>query len=257
MEFKIVPKTSREDRRPERLVLKCHKCGSTSHSANTSTRKTKINEVQFIKEVQCSEEKEEFHSGSSISDETPAEEYPIQKIRAFFEVTEVHTPFPKYNEDLYNLINIQEARMSKPKPSRDKGYTAGASFITSILMNDVETKVSMDTGALCNFVGKDYLQIILPEWKNNLLPIEGVQFSSASNNMYPLGILDTNLVFLNPEGSVIMKTEIVVADNCTSQNIIIGNYYLNIYGIEINNHKHRYFKIGEKRQKFAFSNMCK
>ncbi|MBW0513125.1 hypothetical protein O181_052840 [Austropuccinia psidii MF-1] len=45
MESKMVFKTSREDKRPERPVLKCHKCGSTSHLANTCTKKTKINEV--------------------------------------------------------------------------------------------------------------------------------------------------------------------------------------------------------------------
>ncbi|MBW0509970.1 hypothetical protein O181_049685 [Austropuccinia psidii MF-1] len=55
-----------------------------------------------------------------------------------------------------------------------------------------------------------------------------------------------------------MKTEIVVMDNCTSQHIILGNDYLNIYGIDINNHKYRYSTIGEnKRQKYAFSNMPK
>ncbi|MBW0513122.1 hypothetical protein O181_052837 [Austropuccinia psidii MF-1] len=55
-----------------------------------------------------------------------------------------------------------------------------------------------------------------------------------------------------------METDIVVMDNCKSQNIILGNDYLNIYGIDINNHKDRYFTIGEnKRQKFAFDNMPK
>ncbi|MBW0584794.1 hypothetical protein O181_124509 [Austropuccinia psidii MF-1] len=74
--------------------------------------------------------------------------------------------------------------------------------------------------------------------------------------MYPLGILDTNLVFPHPEGSVRLKNEIVVMESCTSQNIILGNDYLNIDGIDINNHKDRYFTIGEnKRQKFEFSNM--
>ncbi|MBW0583550.1 hypothetical protein O181_123265 [Austropuccinia psidii MF-1] len=132
------------------------------------------------------------------------------------------------------------------------------SCITSVLMNDIEAKVNLDTGAFCTFVGKDYLQVILPEWKTHLLPIEGVQFSSASNNMYPLGILDTNLVFPHPAGSIRVKTEIVVMDNCTSQHIIFGNDYLNIYGIDINNHKDRYFTIGEnKRQKFSFSNIPK
>ncbi|MBW0520664.1 hypothetical protein O181_060379 [Austropuccinia psidii MF-1] len=76
--------------------------------------------------------------------------------------------------------------------------------------------------------------------------------------MYPLGILGTNLVFQHPEGSIIMKAEIVVMDNCTSQHIILGNDYLNIYSIDINKHKDRYFKIGEnKSPKFAFSNIPK
>ncbi|MBW0557270.1 hypothetical protein O181_096985, partial [Austropuccinia psidii MF-1] len=76
--------------------------------------------------------------------------------------------------------------------------------------------------------------------------------------MYTLGILDTNIVFPHPAGSIRMKTEIVLMDNCTSQNMILGNDYLNIYGIDINNHKDRYFTIGNsKRQKFAFSNMPK
>ncbi|MBW0519047.1 hypothetical protein O181_058762 [Austropuccinia psidii MF-1] len=125
-------------------------------------------------------------------------------------------------------------------------------------MNDIEAKVNLDTGAFCTCVGKDYLQAILLGWKHHLLPIEGVQFSSSRNNMYPLVILDTNLVFPQPAGSVRMKTERVVMDNCTSQHIILGNDYLNIYGIDIDNHEVRYCTIGEnKRQKFAFSNMPK
>ncbi|MBW0492124.1 hypothetical protein O181_031839 [Austropuccinia psidii MF-1] len=35
MESKMVSKTSRENKRPERPVLKYHKCGSNSHFANT------------------------------------------------------------------------------------------------------------------------------------------------------------------------------------------------------------------------------
>ncbi|MBW0535643.1 hypothetical protein O181_075358 [Austropuccinia psidii MF-1] len=59
MESKMVSKTSREYKRPERPVLKCHKCGDTSNLANTCTKKTKINEAQVIEEVQFTEEKEE------------------------------------------------------------------------------------------------------------------------------------------------------------------------------------------------------
>ncbi|MBW0562558.1 hypothetical protein O181_102273 [Austropuccinia psidii MF-1] len=107
MESKMISKTSREDKRPERPVLKCHKCCSTSNLANTCTKKTKINEVQVIEEVQCTEEKEDSDLGSAVCEDTPVEEYPIE-----------------------TLINIQDAIMCKTKPSRGKGYTAGASCIT-------------------------------------------------------------------------------------------------------------------------------
>ncbi|MBW0582732.1 hypothetical protein O181_122447 [Austropuccinia psidii MF-1] len=73
MESKIVPKIFREDRRAEKPVLKCHKCGSTSHLANTCTKKTKINEVQVIEKVQCTEEKEESDLDSAVSEATPVE----------------------------------------------------------------------------------------------------------------------------------------------------------------------------------------
>ncbi|MBW0553754.1 hypothetical protein O181_093469 [Austropuccinia psidii MF-1] len=91
--------------------------------------------------------------------------------------------------------------------------------------------------------------------ENHLLPIESVKFSSSSNNMFPLGMLEANLVFPHPAGIIRVKTEIVVMDNCTSQHIIFGNDYLNIYGININNHKDRYFTIGENKKKFASSNI--
>ncbi|MBW0522665.1 hypothetical protein O181_062380 [Austropuccinia psidii MF-1] len=41
MESKMISKASREDKRPERPVLKGHKCGRTSHLANTCTKKDK------------------------------------------------------------------------------------------------------------------------------------------------------------------------------------------------------------------------
>ncbi|MBW0560587.1 hypothetical protein O181_100302 [Austropuccinia psidii MF-1] len=70
MESKMVPEISREDRGPEKPVLKCHKCGSTSHLPNTCTKKTKINEAQVIEEVQCTEEKEEYDLDSAVSEDT-------------------------------------------------------------------------------------------------------------------------------------------------------------------------------------------
>ncbi|MBW0514610.1 hypothetical protein O181_054325 [Austropuccinia psidii MF-1] len=77
MEFKMVPKIFREDKKPERPFLKCNKCGITSHLAKTCAKKTKSNEVKFIEEVQAAEEKEESKQDSEISEDTPAEDYSV------------------------------------------------------------------------------------------------------------------------------------------------------------------------------------
>ncbi|MBW0575354.1 hypothetical protein O181_115069 [Austropuccinia psidii MF-1] len=74
MESKIVSKISKQDRKPERPVLKCHKCGSTSHLANTCTKKTKINEAQVIEGIQCTEEKEQSDQDSAISEDAPVDD---------------------------------------------------------------------------------------------------------------------------------------------------------------------------------------
>ncbi|MBW0589563.1 hypothetical protein O181_129278 [Austropuccinia psidii MF-1] len=61
------------------------------------------------------------------------------------------------------------------------------------------------------------------------------------------------MIFPPPTGGIRLKVLPLVMNNCTSQHFILGNYYVNIYGIYINNHTDRYFTIGEnKRQKFAF-----
>ncbi|MBW0526425.1 hypothetical protein O181_066140 [Austropuccinia psidii MF-1] len=71
--------------------------------------------------------------------------------------------------------------------------------------------------------------------------------------MPPFGIFEAEMIFPHPVGSIRLKVEFVVMNNCTSQHFILGNDFLNIYGIDINNDRDRYFTIWEnKRQKFAF-----
>ncbi|MBW0558752.1 hypothetical protein O181_098467 [Austropuccinia psidii MF-1] len=65
--------------------------------------------------------------------------------------------------------------------------------------------------------------------------------------MHPLGILESEKIFKHPEGSIRLKLEFILINNCTPQHFILGNDYINIYGIDINNHKDRYFTIGENK----------
>ncbi|MBW0538891.1 hypothetical protein O181_078606 [Austropuccinia psidii MF-1] len=153
-----------------------------------------------------------------------------------------------------DLIHVQDAKMQKTKPDIGKGYTAGASCITIIVINNREAKLHLDSGAFCTCVGKYYLERINTNWKKSLMLIDGIKFSSASQDMHHFGICEAEMIFHHPAGSVRLKFEFVVMNNCTSQKFILGNDYLNIYGIDINNHIERYLTIGEnKRQKFALT----
>ncbi|MBW0502563.1 hypothetical protein O181_042278 [Austropuccinia psidii MF-1] len=152
-----------------------------------------------------------------------------------------------------DLIHVQDAKMQKAKPARGKGYTAGLSCITNMVIKNREEKIHLDSGAFFTCVGKDYLGKISTNWQEKLMPTEDIKFSSESQNMHPLSIFEEEIILPHPTGSIILKVEFVVMNNCTSQHFILGNDYLNIYGIDINNNTDRYFTIGEnKRQKFAF-----
>ncbi|MBW0528486.1 hypothetical protein O181_068201 [Austropuccinia psidii MF-1] len=151
-----------------------------------------------------------------------------------------------------DLIHVQDAKMQQTKPARGKGYTAGSSCITNIVISNKEAKIHLDSCDFCTCVGKDHLGMLCVNWKETLMPIKGIKFSSASQDMHSLGILEAEMIFPHPELSIRLKVEFFVMDNSTSQNFILGNDYLNIYGIDNNDNKDRYFTIGEdKRQKFA------
>ncbi|MBW0529400.1 hypothetical protein O181_069115 [Austropuccinia psidii MF-1] len=220
----------------DKAPSKFHKCGNKAEDT-----KEKNNVSLHESDSEPSEEEE-------IPDELS-----IENIDVSFEVTEVHTHLPQYSDECMDLIHVQDAKMQKTKPARGKGYTAGASCITNIVIKKRESKLHLDSGDFCTCVGKDCLDRIYTNWKESLMPIEGIKFRSSSQDMHPLGIFEATMIFPHPAGSIRLNVEFVVMNDCTSQYFILGNDYLNIYVMDINNHKDRYFTIGEnERKKFAF-----
>ncbi|MBW0570265.1 hypothetical protein O181_109980 [Austropuccinia psidii MF-1] len=246
---------SKPNKPHDRPPLKCHKCGSTSHLANTFPKKTRVNEINFEKVEDTKETDVSLHESDSepAEEEEVSEELSIENINASFEVTEVHTYLPRYSDQCMDLIHVQDSKMQRTKPARGEGYTAGSSCITNMVIKNREDKINLDSGAFCTGVGKDYLDKIYTNWEDRLMSIEGIKIRSSSHNMHPLGILEAEMIFPHPTGSIRLKVEFVVMNNCTSKHFILENDYLNIYGIDITHHKDRYFTIGENKRKiFGF-----
>ncbi|MBW0476955.1 hypothetical protein O181_016670 [Austropuccinia psidii MF-1] len=144
---KPIPKPNKPH---EKAPLKCHKCGSTPHLENTCPKKTRINEIEIDK---VEDTKEKHNASLHDSDSEPSEEeeipdeFSIKNINVSFEFTEVHTHLSQYSNECMDLIHVQDAKMQKTKPVRGKGYTAGASCITNIVINNREAKLDLDSGA--------------------------------------------------------------------------------------------------------------
>ncbi|MBW0549891.1 hypothetical protein O181_089606 [Austropuccinia psidii MF-1] len=112
--------------------------------------------------------------------------------------------------------------------------------------------ILLDPGAFCSCVGNYFLKTCVPNFEDQLLPIDGIKFNSASNSMKELGIFETNVRFPHINENLRITVEFVVMENCSSTHFILGNDSLVMYGIDLHNNKDRYFTIGDnKRQKFA------
>ncbi|MBW0498590.1 hypothetical protein O181_038305 [Austropuccinia psidii MF-1] len=198
---KPIPKPNKPH---DKAPLKCHKCEITSHLANTCPKKTRINEIEIEKDDTKETNDIPVHESESetIEEEELPDELSIENINVSFEVTEVHTHLPQYSDECMDLIHVEDAKMQKAKSARCKGYTAGSSCITNIVINNREFKIHLDSGAFFTCVGKDYLDKIYTNWQDTSMPIEDIEFSSSSQNMHPLGIFEQSMILPHPTGSI-------------------------------------------------------
>ncbi|MBW0498485.1 hypothetical protein O181_038200 [Austropuccinia psidii MF-1] len=199
---------SRPNKPQDRAPLRFDKGGSTSNLSDTCPKKTRINQIEIEKDDDTKEKNDvSLHDSDSETSEEEelTDKLIIEKIHVSFEVTEVHNHLPQCSDECMDLIHVQDAKIQNPKPARGKGYTAGSSCIINIVINKKESKIHLDSGALCTCFGKNYLDTIYTNWKDQLIPIEGRKSSSASQNMHPLGILEAAMISPHPKGSVTMK----------------------------------------------------
>ncbi|MBW0552910.1 hypothetical protein O181_092625 [Austropuccinia psidii MF-1] len=177
----------------------------------------------------------------------------IENINSAFDIMESYSHLPQLSNGQLDSSKLQDAQLVKTKPNSGKGYTAGSSCRTEVVINKKATKLLLDPGAFCSCVCKYFLKTCVPNFDDKFLPIDGIKFNSASNPMKALGIFETNVIFPHINGNLRITVEFSVMKNCSSTHFILGNDYLIMYGIDLHNNKERCFTIGDnKHQKFAF-----
>ncbi|MBW0530841.1 hypothetical protein O181_070556 [Austropuccinia psidii MF-1] len=232
------------------IVRKCHICQSTTHLANTCQKSGKINEIDIEKEPYVEKDEENSDDKSLIFSESSKD---IENINATFDIMESYSHLPQLSNGQLDLSKIQDAQLMKTKPNRGKGYTAGNSCITEVVIDNKPTKRLLDPGAFCSCVGKFFLKTCVPNSEDQILPIDGIKFNSASSAMKALSIFETTVISPHINGNLRITVEFFVMEDCSSTHFVLGNDYLIIHGIDLHNNKDRYFTIGyNKHQKFSF-----
>ncbi|MBW0528003.1 hypothetical protein O181_067718 [Austropuccinia psidii MF-1] len=165
---------------------------------------------------------------------------------------ESYSHLPQLSNGQLDLSKIEDAQLMKTKPNRGKGYKAGHSCITEVVIDNKPTKLLLDPGAFLSCVGKSLLKACVTNSEYQLLPTDGIKCNSSSNSMKELQIFETTVIFPPINGNLRITVKFVVMENCSSTHFILGNEYLIMYGIDSHNNKDRYFTIGNnKHQKFA------
>ncbi|MBW0543946.1 hypothetical protein O181_083661 [Austropuccinia psidii MF-1] len=200
-------------------VRKCHIFQSTTHLANTCPKRGKINEIEI--ENKPDVERDDIIEDNSDDKSSIFSEYSrdIENINSTFDIMESYSHLPQLSNGQLDLSKVQDAQLMKTKPNRGKGYTAGNSRITEVVIDNkpINLCVTQELAALV------------------------------------LEFLRPNVRFPHINGNLRITVEFVIMENCSTTHFILRNDYLIMYGIDLHNNKDRYFTIGgKKRQKFAF-----
>ncbi|MBW0516674.1 hypothetical protein O181_056389 [Austropuccinia psidii MF-1] len=100
---------------------------------------------------------------------------------------ESYSHLPQLSNGQLDLSKVQDAQLMKTKPNRGKGYTAGNSCITEMVIDNKPTKLLLDPGNFCSCVVKYLLKACVPNFEDKLLPTDGIKFNSATDIILNIG----------------------------------------------------------------------
>ncbi|MBW0481236.1 hypothetical protein O181_020951 [Austropuccinia psidii MF-1] len=99
---------------------------------------------------------------------------------------ESYSHLPQSSDGQFDFSKVPDAQLMNTKPKRVEGYTAGNSCITELVIDKKPTKCLLDPGAFFSCVGKSFIKNGVPNFEDQLLPIDGIKFNSAKSNIFHL-----------------------------------------------------------------------
>ncbi|KNZ48453.1 uncharacterized protein VP01_5661g1 [Puccinia sorghi] len=163
---------------------KCYTCQKIGHTSATCTQKRKnVNQVDAREEI-SEPDKEDEESVHEFEEESSLSEMSNNIIQVDLDIADV----------------VCDHHL--PQEWKGKGYTAGNSNLTTVILNEQEAEMLLDSGGFCSIVPKTYLQKLHQDFRDSLLTAGKVKLNSSSSAMKRVGIFPCFLIIPHPTGGI-------------------------------------------------------
>ncbi|MBW0578621.1 hypothetical protein O181_118336 [Austropuccinia psidii MF-1] len=98
----------------------------------------------------------------------------------------------------------------------------------TVCIENSQHPLTIDSGAHCSIVAKNYLDHHFPNWEKQLLPTKAKNFRSASGKITSIGTIIKEIIIIQRKGNIRLNPEDVVLNNSHIQGFLqCGIPYLN------------------------------
>ncbi|MBW0571792.1 hypothetical protein O181_111507 [Austropuccinia psidii MF-1] len=129
--------------------------------------------------------------------------------------------------------HTQDAQTFIVIPTKGMAYIHGKATKMTVLIDNAQHPLIIDSGAHCFIVARNYLDNHFANWENKLLPAKAKKFKSSSGKMTSIGTIIKEITIPHRKGNLRLNPVFVVLDDAHIQGFLLGTDYQKMYGIDI------------------------
>ncbi|MBW0546120.1 hypothetical protein O181_085835 [Austropuccinia psidii MF-1] len=145
--------------------------------------------------------------------------------------------------------HAQDAQTFLVTPAKGMAYIHGTATKMTVCIDNSQPPLTIESGAHCSIVARNYLDNHFPNWENQLLPTKAKNFKSASGKVTSIGTNIKEIIIPHRKGNIRLNPEFVVLDDAHIQGFLLRTDYKRTYGIDIYNSKNRNITLGTNNEK--------
>ncbi|MBW0513389.1 hypothetical protein O181_053104 [Austropuccinia psidii MF-1] len=118
--------------------------------------------------------------------------------------------------------HTQDAHKFLVTPTKGMTYIHGTATKMTVLIDNAQYPLIIDSGEHCSIVARNYLDNHFPNWEKQLLPTKANKIKSASGMMTSIGTIIKEIIIPHRKGNMRLNPEFVMLDEAHIQGFLLG-----------------------------------